>query len=44
MQDAMGMTRDEPSNIIFMHKKIEQAFDRQEWCILVDEDGSLKVR
>jgi len=32
-----------PRNIIFMHKRIEQAFDRQEWCLLVQPDESLKI-
>ncbi len=44
VQVSMGVNRNSPENVIFMHKRIEQAFDRQEWCILVQEDGALKVR
>lgn len=39
----MGVCISSPENIIFMHHKIEAAYDRQEWCLLVQPDGSMQV-
>lgn len=39
----MGVPVNSPENIIFMHRKIEEAYDRQEWCLLVQPDGSMQV-
>jgi hypothetical protein len=39
----MGVPVNSPENIIFMHNKIERAYDRQEWCLLVQPDGSMQV-
>lgn len=43
VQVHMGFTINAPENIIFMHRKIEQAYDRQEWCLLVQPDGNMQV-
>jgi hypothetical protein len=43
LQGHLDIVIHSPRNIIFMHKRIEQAFDRQEWCLLVQPDESLKV-
>jgi len=42
-QAHMGVCINAPQNIIFMHKRIKEAFDRQEWCLLVQADGTMQV-
>ena len=44
LQVAIGLRRNAPENIMFMYETIEQSFDRQEWCVLVQPDGTGKVR
>ena len=44
LQGYLGVNVHSPRNIIFMHKKIEKAFDRQEWCLLTQPNGTLQVR
>ena len=39
----MGVAINSPKNVIFMHHKIEEAYDRQEWCLLVQPDGNMQV-
>jgi hypothetical protein len=43
MAGYLGVSVHSPRNIIFMHKKIEKAFDRQEWCLLTQPDGTLQI-
>lgn len=43
LQAHMGVNINSPENIVFMHKNIEEAYDRQEWCLLVQADGSMQV-
>jgi hypothetical protein len=40
----MGIPVNSTRNIVFLHKRIEEAFDRQECCLQVQPDGGYKVR
>ena len=44
LQVSMGLLKNAPENIMFMYDTIQLSFDRQEWCVLVQPDGSGKVR